>query len=214
MGDNFSTEVIGAKLEKVIDNMPYVSDDADLKNNLYNEFYKMKEGLSDKEFVIDIYKNILNDSVDENTEGFKKWIKDLSEGSINQYKLYHHFIEIAKTENLKKPKVFSDLLSEDDEGKRIAIIMPSSATDLLLINSLIANLQKKHRKHNIYVFTQPQFFECIEDNPHVYKCIPYSESVDNPILMEGFGENKGFFEAAYYPSATTQNLPCYIHNGK
>ena len=93
-------------------------------------------------------------------------------------------------------------------------MIPSSGTDLLLVNSLIKNLKLKHKKHNIYIFTKPEYFEYIEDNPHVYKCIAYSPMLDNPISMEGFGKNEGFFEAAYYPATTTQKVPCYIHNGK
>lgn len=212
--DNFSIDVIGPKLEEIIDSVPFVKEDVDLKNSRYNELYKAKENLSNEDFVIDLYKNILNDDVDHNTEGYKKWVGDLNSGKINQNSLYHHFIEIAKKENLKKPIAFKDLLSKEDAGKRIAVIIPQSGTDILFINSLMKNLQKKHKKHNIYVFTKPEFFEYIEDNPYIYKCLPYSQSLDNPISMEGFGEHEGFFEAAYYPATTTQKTPCYIHNGK
>jgi hypothetical protein len=106
------------------------------------------------------------------------------------------------------------VLSKEDKGKRVAVVIPESGTDLIFINSLLRNLKKKHKNHNIYIFTKPQFFEYIEDNPNVFKCLPYSPSLDNPISMEGFGKNEGFFEAAYYPATTTQKVPCYIHNGK
>ena len=211
--DNFSVEVIGKKLEDFIDSMPYLDDDVDIKNFVFNEFYEMPQGLSNHDFVIDIYKNILHEDVDHNTEGYQKWHLDLESSRVNQEQLYHHFIEVARTENLKKPVAFEDMLSKDDKGKRVAVIIPQSGTDLIFINSLMKNLQKKHKGHNIYIFTKPEFFEYIEDNPNVYKCLPYSEAIDNPISMEGFGEHEGFFEAAYYPATTTQKIPCYIHNG-
>ena len=212
--DNFSINVIGEKLEEIIDSAPYLDEDVDIKNFVFNEFYEMPYGLSNNDFVVDIYKNILHEDVDEKTEGYKKWYLDLERSQINQEQLYHHFIEVARQENLKKPIAFEDMLSKDDKGKRVAVIIPQSGTDLIFINSLMKNLQKKHKGQNIYIFTRPEFFEYIEDNPHVYKCLPYSEALDNPVSMEGFGKHEGFFEAAYYPATTTQKVPCYIHNGK
>ena len=212
--DNFSIEVIGKKLEDIFDSIPYLDESEDIKNFQYDEFYEMPEGLSNKEFIIDLYKNILNDDIDERNKGYKMWYSKLMYGQVDQKGLYHHFINVAKTENLKKPISFEDMLSKDDFGKRVAIVAPGSATDLLLINSLLKNLQNKHKEHNIYVFTKPEFFDYIEDNTYVYKCLPYSSVLDSPISLEGFGEHEGFFEAAYYPCSTTQNIPCYIHNGK
>ena len=212
--DNFSIDVIGKQLESIIDSAPYLDEDIDLKNKNYNEFYKMPQNLSDEDFIIDLYKNILLDDVDRLNDGYKNWFGKLKSKEINQYQLYHHFIQVAKQQNSKKEVSFEDLLSKDDKGKRIAVIIPHSGTDLLFINSLMKNLQKKHRKHNIYVFTDPKYFEYIEDNPNVYRCLPYSDSIDNPVSMEGFGKHEGFFEAAYYPGTTTQKVPCYIHNGK
>lgn len=211
--DNFSVEVIGKKLEEIIDSMPYLEEGVDIKNSIFNEFYEMKQGLSNDEFVIDIYKNILYEDVDHNTEGYQKWHLDLETGKVSQGQLYHHFIEVARKENARKPVAFEDLLSKHDKGKRVAVVIPESGTDLIFINSLMKNLQKKHKDNNIYIFTKPEYFEYIEDNPSVYKCLPYSPGLDNPISMEGFGEHEGFFEAAYYPATTTQKIPCYIHNG-
>ena len=212
--DNFSIEVIGEKLEEIIDSTPYLGDDVDIKNNHYNEMYKMPQNLSNEDFIIDLYKNILNDDVDHYNDGYKTWLAKLSKQEINQNNLYHHFIHVAKKQNSKTTNVFEDFLSKDDKGKRVAVIIPEAATDVLLVNSLIKNLQKKHKSHNIYVFTKPEYFEYIEDNPYVYRCLQYAAALDNPISMEGFSKHEGFFEAAYYPSTTTQKVPCYIHNGK
>ena len=211
--DNFSVEVVGKQLEDLFDSIPYLDDSVDIKNNQFDEFYEMKEGLSNKDFIIDLYKNVLKDDIDEKNKGYQIWFSKLMYGQVDQNQLYHHFIEIAKQENSKQPISFEEMLS-DDKGKRVAVIAEHSSTDILLINSLLKNLSKKHSGHNIYIFTKPEFFECIEDNPYVFRCLPYSKILDNPLTLEGFGDHEGYFEAAYYPCATTQNIPCYIHNGK
>jgi hypothetical protein len=43
--------------------------------------------------------------------------------------------------------------------------------------------------------------------------MPYSPSVENSFAMEGAGENKGYFEMAFYPHTTTQKTSSYLHNG-
>lgn len=101
-----------------------------------------------------------------------------------------------------------------DNNKKIAVIIPQSETDVLLINSLMKNLKKQYSDHNIYIFTKEEYFPYIEDNPYIYKCFQYSEILENTIFLEGCGDHKGFFEMAFYPHTTTQKSICYIHNGK
>ena len=102
---------------------------------------------------------------------------------------------------------------DDDEGKRIAVVIPRSETDVLLVNSLMKNLQKQYKGYNIYLFTEPQYFPYIEDNPYIHKVLPYGPSLENPLALEGAGLHEGLFEMVFYPHATTQKSPCYIHNG-
>jgi len=115
--------------------------------------------------------------------------------------------------DLEKEEKGLDLEDLLDEGKRIAIVMPQSAEDLLAINSLIDSLQDLYKDHDIYVFTMPNFFPYIEDHPKVYKVLPYSESIDNAHLLEGVGNHKGFFELAFFPFYNTQKFQNYHHNG-
>ena len=104
------------------------------------------------------------------------------------------------------------MLGDEDKGKRIAVVIPQSETDVLLINSLLKNLKKQYKKYNLYIFTQPQYFSYIDDNPYVHKIMPYSPSLENPLLMEGAGDHEGLFEMAFYPHTTTQKNMSYIHN--
>ena len=213
--DNFSVEVIGKRLEEIIDDMPFIEDfDFTIKD--LNEEHEFKNDLSNEEFILDLYENILFDSVDKNSSGFKIWLSKLENREADKKTIYDHFINTAKQTNLKRKskKDFGSLFSEEDEGRRVAIVIPRSSTDVLLINSLIKKLKHKHKNHNIYIFTESSNFQYIEDNPDVHQCLQYAENIDSPRLLEGAGENKGFFEFAYFPHTTTQKFPCYIHNGK
>ena len=125
-----------------------------------------------------------------------------------------NFIPTAKEEPPKQVQPnFEDLLDKEDEGKRIAIVIPQSEQDVFLVNSLVENVKKTYPDHNIYFITKPEYYELIEDNPHVHKLIPYQDGVDSLFLLEGKGQHKGYFEIAFFPHATTQKFFAYHHNG-
>ena len=142
--DNYSTEVIGSKLESILDDMPNIDYDFEWENKNSN---------------------------DKNLE---------------------------------------DLL---DDGKKIAILMPESAGDVLWLNSLIENVKKLYPNYDIYIFTKNQFFDYIEDNPSVYKVLPFSPELEDLHLLEGKEGHKGYFDIAFLPYYGTQRFHNYHHNG-
>ena len=212
--DNFSVEVIGKQLEEIIDEMPPVDYDYDggAVIKLDNTYEPKKDYSSRGDFLVDIYKNILKDEVDENSQGFKHWMGQLEAGK-QPAEIINHFRQVALEHNQKTNTLdLSEMLGDEDKGKRIAVVIPQSETDVLLINSLLKNLKKQYKKYNLYIFTQPQYFPYIDDNPHIHKLIPYSPSVENSLLMEGVGDHEGLFEIVFYPHTTTQKNMSYIHN--
>lgn len=100
-----------------------------------------------------------------------------------------------------------------DDGKRIAIVMPQSAGDVLWINSLMSNMKKMYPEFDLYVFTKSQFFDYIEDHPAVHKVLPYSAQIDSFSLLEGINTHKGYFDMAFLPHTNTQKTLNYTHNG-
>ena len=210
--DNFSVEVIGKQLESIIDNMPDVDYDYETTHKVMDADYNPPEGLNSDEYIVDLYENIVKEDVDRRSTGFKHWKGELAKGMKGE-DLLAHFKNVAKKHNLdaKKPKL-EELLG-DDEGKRIAIVIPESETDVLLINSLLGQLKKNYKQYNTYIFTKPEYFDFIEDNPNVHKILPYKKELDNTFSLEGRGGERGMFEMVFYPSVTTQKNPCYIHNG-
>lgn len=100
-----------------------------------------------------------------------------------------------------------------DEGKRIAVVMPQSAGDVIWVNSLMNNLKELYPSYDIYVFTKLEYFDFIEDHPAVHKVLNYSEEIDNLHFLEGKENHKGYFDIAFLPHYGTQRFHNYHHNG-
>ena len=120
-----------------------------------------------------------------------------------------------KNESSKEnnPIKIEDLLGDEGPKKRILVTMPESAGDVLMVNSLIENIKETYPDKNIYVSTKNEFHSMINDNPFVYKIIPYSTKFDDSLFLEGFGKESGFFEIAFLAHIPTQRKIQYIHNG-
>jgi hypothetical protein len=143
-------------------------------------------------------------SVDKTINRLKEIIKDV----------YKNFVpKVVEVEKKQEPLNFEDLLDKDDEGKRLAVVIPMSEQDVFLINGLLDNIKKVYPEKNIYFITKPEYFELIEDNKNIHKLIPYQDGIDNSFLLEGRASHKGYFDIAFFPHATTQKFLSYHHNG-
>ena len=133
-----------------------------------------------------------------------------------------HFIKSVELRTKKNDKEESedqkpsleDFLKDVPLKNRIAVVLPRSAGDVLMANSLMENLYNLYPNKKIFFVTQPEFYDLINDNPFVYKVIPYSESLDNMHVLEGRGNHEGLFDIAFLPHCMTQKTYSYNHNGK
>ena len=212
--NNYGIEAIGSKLEGIIDSAEVVDWDFDFKVKPKNPDYEPPEIKSDSNWIKDIYKNILDVELDESDDGYKHWMKKLSESSPRKDVL-KYFKQVATENNKKNNKVdFSEILDKDDEGKRLLISMPQSIGDIYLCTSLLENIKLTYPDYNIYFATKPEYFDILDGNPFIHKVIPYTKSLDNLTVMEGQRDHDGFFEVAFLPFIGTQRILNYMHNGK
>lgn len=132
--------------------------------------------------------------------------------------LYNSEFKKEKTEKKQKRshKHIKHFLGEENPEDRILVLIEQSEQDVLMVNSLIENLKTNYQDKKIYVSTKPKFFPFIEDNPNVYKCIPYCENFKNILPLEGSGKTRGLFDMVFLTNLTTQIYKpySYIHNGK
>ena len=213
--DNFSAEVIGAQLEEIIKEMPPCEWDFDFAEKPRNPDYQPPPIEDDSVWLIDIYKNILNMEVTPEEDGHKYWTKELSQGKTRE-SIIDYFRQVASKENIDLKKVDLKDLLDGDLSERLAVVMPQSAGDVLMVNSLLDNLHELYPNHKIYIVTSPKFFPLIEDHPYVYKMIEYvPDSVyDECVPLEGTLAYTAGFDLAFTPHVSTQFKITYPHNGK
>jgi len=210
----FSTEVTGKFLEEFIDASPYADFDFEsLKWKPRKPDAEIPIIENDEEWLTYMYKNILNMSVDKQNDGHKYWMNQL-ENKIPRKNIEDFFRNKAKEENEQNmPFKIEDFLDED-EGKRLLIVMPGSIGDVFMTTSLLPTISKTYPDYNIYFATDPSFFEILDGNSFIHKVIPYNPKMDDLLWLEGKGDHKGFFEIAYLPHLGTQRMFNYQHNGK
>ena len=216
--ENFSVEAIGKKFEEFIDSTPsknYDFKDEDpekQKRNFPDALIPHVE--SDSEWVLSLYKLILNTDNHVNDEGYKTWMNSLS-NKVPRSQVEEYFRKVAKEHNAKYfPVKIEDYLDEDDAGKRILYVMPESQVDVFLSTALFKSIKTKYPEYNLYVSTKPENISILLGNEHVHATIPYNAQFDNTLYLEGIGGENGLFEIAFTPHLTTQRVSNYIHNDK
>jgi hypothetical protein len=209
--DNCSIENVCKQLEEFFDNAPLI-EDWNIPSKEKNPNYPNPSIQDDAEWIIDLYKNMLAETIDKNSQACVHWVGRLK-SDLNREGIYNHFRQAASQKEQKEVDI-QDVLDKDDAGRRIAVVMPQSAGDVLMVNSLLSNLKELYPEYNIYFITLPQFFEIVNEHPAVHKILPYSPIFDNLLFLEGQGSHKGYFEIAFLPFVTTQKHFTYHHNGK
>jgi glycosyltransferase involved in cell wall biosynthesis len=212
--DNLSAEVIGKKLEEIIDNAPQVEWNYNSDFVQRNPNYNPPEIESDSDWLVNIYKNILQMNVDANDDGVKGWMNQIKSGRTRD-EVLEYFKKVATKENNENAKIeFSDLLDKNDKGRRILFVMPQSAGDVFMSTSLLPSIKRLYPNYNIYFATKQEFFDILDFNPFVHKKLVFNSFMENILTMEGHSGGEGYFDITYLPYIGTQKIFDYQHNGK
>ena len=213
--DGFSVEVIGKIFEDYIDNAAFTEYDfegekTEQKRNYPDVF--IENIADDSEWVLTLYKKILNTDNNIHDDGYKYWMQQIANKTPRK-NIEDYFRKVAKEHNDKHfPVKLEDVIDKDDKGKRILFIMPGSSKDVFMSTSLFKSIKDKYPNKNLYVSTKPENFNLLYGNDHVHKVIPYNESFDHVLGLEGAGDNEGHFSMVFAPYLTTQRHSNYIHN--
>lgn len=214
VAENYSVQSVVDKLKKELLEFNKSSWDFNMNKKDYNVDYNPPETEDDLQWLLDVYLGItykkLTPLDPEIKVGLQLIQKDGRGPVLNFIK------EQARNKNSEKETSvsFESLLGDEGPDKRIAVIIPESAGDVLIINGLIKNLSELYPNDNIYVITKPSYYCMINDNPYVYKILPYQDGLDNLLYLEGRGDHQGFFKCAFLPHVGTQRVLNYLHNGE
>jgi len=213
--DFCSIESVCSKFEKLIDGMSPTEWDFDFSYVNKDPTYMPPEIKDDREWIINLYNNILkSDAEKEDPNGISHWQHRLNT-DLNRQQVYDYFVKTAQKENSENNKIpFEDLLSKDDEGKRILFVLPEGEIDIFNSTSLLKYIKDNYPDHNIYYATKREYSDLILGNPYVFRVLPYDPAMDNFAWAEGQGAYKGFFEFALMPNTNTNKTINYIHGNK
>lgn len=219
--DNYSVEVNGSKIEKFIDSFPEIEnetawEDKEIKN--FNQNAEIENIEDNVAWVMHLYNKILDGNPDQNDEGVKHWIMQLERG-MSRSSVENYFRQVAAQENNKNTNVtihdFFDKNDLEKNIKRLLLVQPQSAGDIFLVTALFESLRSKFPKNEwkFYFACDPKFFDILGGNQFIDKLIPYHQSMDNQLAMEGHGDNKGCVDICLNPYFASQRLLNYTHNG-
>jgi len=98
-------------------------------------------------------------------------------------------------------------------SKKIVLIVPESAGDILLSTSLFEDLKASYSEFDFYFACKPQFQGILKNNPYILKILDYCPIMENQVIMEGTGEWSGLFDISIMLTVNTQRLINYLNNG-
>jgi len=214
--DFCSINSVCSQFESIIDKMEPTDWDFDFSYIQKDPTYNPPNIEDHREWVIDLYKNILkSENVEkEDAQGIEHWVHRLNT-DLDRQSVIDYFRQVAQKDNTENNKVpFEDILSDDDEGKRILFVLPENENDIFLSTSLLKSIKSKYPKHNIYYATKPEFFDLLYGNKYVYKTINYDPILENSAWATGQGTHKGYFEFVVLPHTNTHKISNYSHCDK
>ncbi len=220
--ENYDVKVNGPIIEEFIDSQSIIENDADWKNvddQKYDENAQVESIEDNQDWIIQLYKKILGATdIDGNDEGVIHWLSQIDNG-VPRGNIENYFRQVARTENKKKnPVTMESLFDSDDRQsnkKRILLVQPQSAGDILLVTSLLKSIRSQFPpdEWKLYFACQSEFSDILSGNEFIDKVIPYHQLMDNQLYMEGKGSDLGFVDICLNPYFATQRLLSYTHNG-
>lgn len=212
--ENYSVEVNGKKIEEFLDSLPLIDwDNVNLKPEEKNPNFPFPgEDLSQEEFLTTLYKEILKLNEKPDGQGFRHWVKQMQNGLTRQ-QVYQYFIQVANEENNKSRVVdFSTLINRDRPNKRALFLIKEAIGDIILCTALFESFQKKYPDVDLYVMTDPKYFEILEGNERIFKLLPYIQHFENEMFAIGAGGKKenAYFHYYFHPAIHTQRHLSYL----
>lgn len=212
--ENYDVNVIVDKLEKIFDEMPSVEYDFKFQSPTARPEYSPPPIEDNSEWLVDIYKNILQMDVDPKyDQGHKYWINELSKGATRD-SILHYFKQTALQQNQKNSKKEMDIseLFDSTDNKRALFVLQGKAGDIFNATSLLPSFHENYKDYDVYFCCDPKYFPILRCNPHIYKELPYNEIFQNEILFIGSDKKDKIVDYYSNLNVSTDKTINYISN--
>lgn len=218
--ENFSIEVVGKQIEEFIDNAPEINKEQVYKiKSSKNPEAEIDESLSLTPWLISLYKNILDMNITVKDEGYKYWMKRITEDNESRRDVENYFRKTAANDLLKEKKD-TELDALVDTAKNILYVIPETIGDVFLSTALFKCLKEQYPDHSLYVATKPDYQEIVRGNDYVYKVLDYDPAKMEQLEMLqgwnnrlGFEDRKSYFDIVFLSHGAAQRYSTYSHNG-
>lgn len=218
---NFDANVIADQYQKIIDNCQPVDWERFTINaqTLKNPDAHIPNIENNEEWILYLYKNILNMDLDRTDSGFLHWVEQIRRG-MPRDQIVACFKNVAVQKNQEIQAIqqnqnndpIRSLLLKNNK-KQLLCVALESIGDLINILGLIPSLKKSYNtdEWNIYFATKPEYFEVFDGVEDII-LIPYYPIMDSEIAMTGQNNNKGYFDSYIMITAASQKFLNYLTN--
>ena len=203
---------VGKQFEEIIDNAPFADWDWNFEEPMKNPNYVPPDIEDDKEWVKDLYKNILLMYVKDDDEGLQDWLKDLKEKRRDRESVYNYFRSVAIKDNQERSRIDFGEVFDKNGKKRILLVIKESLGDCFIVSSLFPSIKAQYPDHDLYVGCEPKYADVFVGNPHVHKILAYHPAMESELTMIGQGESKGYVDVYLHPAIGSQRQLCYLSN--
>ena len=194
--DNYHSDVLGKKLEDIIDSMPEVDWDFDFSFEQRDPDYQPPNIPDNSAWISDLYANILKQKgVGPQDQGHMHWMHRLNT-DMNRQGVLDYFKSVARKENSENIKVeFGDIFLKTDKKKALMVCTGDESV-LFAATSLLDCFSENYPNTELYFATNPSNFHILDGNPHITKTIAHDPKLENELLMIGANGHKGYVD--YY----------------
>ena len=160
--------------------------DFDFSFKKKNPDYTPPNIVDDTEWIKDLYKNILNNIVDNGDQGLLHWIQRLKT-DMNRHQVLDYFKSVASKENNENKKVELKDLFIENSNKKALMVCNGDLNLIFNATALLPNFSETYKDTDLYFACPPQVMSMLDGNPYIKKVIPYHESMENELAMIGRG---------------------------
>ena len=198
----YSKNSVGKFLEDFIDSAEFTEYDFNFENIKKDPSAEIPEINDNAQWITCLYEKILKrEKVLEDDDGHRYWMTELAKGA-DRASVENYFRQVAIKENNENKSIkMEEILSKEDQGKRLLFISPDDTQQAYISTSLLKSIQELSVDYNIYVACSSENLSIFEGNNYVHKIIPKSNEMRNEEWLTGVIDNTDFFEIIYSDSS-------------